>query len=165
MFGPMPVEALIRIHGDPEHPVPGASRGRHARRAAVRGRLGVRRGRRPGLRLAAAGRRSRRQLGGALGRPAAEHGAIAQLDAAFALFAVLGIAPVPEAAMAVSAHARGLVEAMGPWSSGRTYLNFAEEPTDTATGYRPDAYRVLRAIRGQVDPDGLFHANHTIQGA
>jgi FAD/FMN-containing dehydrogenase len=51
---------------------------------------------------------------------------------------------------------------MGPWSNDRTYLNFAEDDTDAATGYRPDAYRVLQAIRAQVDPAGLFHANHVI---
>jgi hypothetical protein len=160
MFGPMPVEGLVRLHGDPEHPVPGASATgmldalpAEAVSAFVRAA-----GPGSGSPLLAA---ELRQLGGALGRPAAEHGAVAQLDAAFALFAV-GIVMDPASAAAVTASAEGLKREMGPWSNDRTYLNFAEDDTDAATGYRPDAYRVLQAIRAQVDPAGLFHANHVI---
>jgi hypothetical protein len=52
--------------------------------------------------------------------------------------------------------------AVAPWSRGRAYMNFAEDGGDPSAFYAPDAYRRLRALRTQVDPDGLFHAHHRV---
>ena len=106
-----------------------------------------------------------RQLGGALGRPAPGAGALPQLDAAHALFGV-GLAMNPEMAAQVVRSAERLTEAMSPWATGGSYLNFAEEPdTDTRTGYTPHAYRRLAAIKARVDPDDILLANHSIRPA
>jgi len=160
MFGPMPTPALVRLHGDPEQPVPAASG--HAMLSelpadAVHAFVEAA-GPDSGSPLLVA---ELRQLGGALGRVPDEHGALPKLDAEFAMLGV-GIAATPELGVAIAAHAHGLAEAMGPWSTGGNCLNFSEEPTDTRTGYTPDAYRRLQDIRRQVDPDGVFHANHPI---
>jgi FAD/FMN-containing dehydrogenase len=160
MFGPMPTPALVRIHGDPEHPVPAASE--HALLSELPEEAVQ-------AFVAAAGPGSGspmlvaelRQLGGAVGRVPAEHGALPKLDVPFALFTV-GIAATAELGAAVSAHAHALTGAMGPWASGGSYLNFAEQPTDTRTAYDPDSYRRLQDVRRRVDPQGIFQANHPI---
>lgn len=159
-FAMVPSAALIRIHGDPEHPVPGLSD--HAMLSSLPEKAVE-------AFVAAAGPGSGstllqaelRQLGGALGRPAARRGALAKLDAAFALFAV-GIAMDDAMAAAAVRDAGRLVEAMQPWANGRSYLNFAETPTDVGTAYRDDDLRRLQAIRASVDPRGVMHANHQI---
>ncbi len=61
--------------------------------------------------------------------------------------------------------ARRLVEAMAPRVNGRSYLNFAEGPTDVSTAYREEDLRRLQAIRAGIDPDGLMHANHQVAAA
>jgi FAD/FMN-containing dehydrogenase len=102
-----------------------------------------------------------RHLGGALGRPAPEAGALPRLPGTYALFCV-AVAPFPEAAAAGHADAAALVSAMGPWATGEHMLNFADKLVDTATGYDGADYARLRAIKAQVDPRGVFQANHEI---
>jgi FAD/FMN-containing dehydrogenase len=51
---------------------------------------------------------------------------------------------------------------MSEWGAGRSFLNFADVPTDPETMFDPEAYRRLREIRARVDPDGLLLANHPI---
>ena len=162
-FGPMPPAGLIRVHGDPEHPVPAMSD--HAMLGALPPEA-------VSAFVAAAGPDSGstllfselRQLGGALGRPAPSHGALPMLDADFALFAV-GMAMTPEMTAAAVADGRKLVEAMAPWTNGRSYLNFRETATDVATGYREDVIERLRRIRSAIDPHSVMHANHEIAPA
>jgi hypothetical protein len=163
MWEPMPPVGLVHIHGDPEEPVPGASG--HCMLddfppeavdtfAALNG---------PGsgspLLMA-----ELRHLGGALGRPAAPSGALPALNGAYNLFGV-GIAMGPEVAAAIHGHMEGLLRGMAPWANETIYLNFTENPTDCRTAYEDQAYRRLQEIRGQVDPDGLFLANHPIPAA
>jgi FAD/FMN-containing dehydrogenase len=77
------------------------------------------------------------------------------------LFGV-AIAPEPQLARLGHRHAERLVSALEPWTAGQKYLNFVEEPTDAAGGYRPENWARLRSIRDAVDPDGVFHANHPV---
>lgn len=156
----MPTPALVRLHGDPEQPVPVASGHTMVGELGAGGTAAF---------VAAAGPDSNssllfaelRQLGGALGRVPEEHGALAKLDAQFAVFGV-GIAATPELGAAVVADARALTEALQPWSTGSHYLNFSETPTDTRTAYEADSLARLRAVRAQVDPHRLLHANHEL---
>ncbi|WP_326558524.1 hypothetical protein [Micromonospora sp. NBC_01796] len=55
-----------------------------------------------------------------------------------------------------------VIEAMAPYSRGREYLNFQEEPVDPSTGYDASTWQRLIEIRRTVDPGGLFQANHEI---
>ena len=55
--------------------------------------------------------------------------------------------------------------ALGPYTNGRDYLNFAERPTDPARFYTPAAYRRLREVKAQYDPRNLIRANHPITPA
>ena len=160
-FAMVPAPALVRLHGDPEEPVPGV--GDTAMLAELPGEA-------IDALLAVAGPDSGsplsmvelRQLGGALGHPAPGGGALAALDGEFVLFAVT-MAPTPEIAAAGRAYAHKVIAAMAAWSNGRRYLNFAEEDVDTRAGYDAAAYARLQAIRDRVDPDGVLMANHEVR--
>ena len=102
-----------------------------------------------------------RQLGGALGRPAPDGGALSCVDGAFALFSC-GIAATPEMGAAAVVDATRVCRRCSRGRRGREYLNFAEEPVPAGTAFEPAALRRLRAIRAAVDPSGLFVANHAI---
>ena len=105
-----------------------------------------------------------RQLGGAIGRPDADGGVLDHVPGAFGLFAV-AIAPVPEAAAVGHADATALVDAMSPWATGRFLLNFSEDVIETGCAFETDRYARLREVRHQVDPAGLFLANHEARPA
>jgi hypothetical protein len=159
-FARVPSAALVRLHMDPEGPTPATS-----------GTLTL--GQLPGaaverlLDLVGPGRTSPllmaelRQLGGALGRPHPDAGVLTHLEGRFVLFAG-GIAATPEMGAAVHAAAAELVAALAPWGNGRTYLNFAEEPTDVRRGYPAGVWEVLTGVRAAVDPEGRFVGNHPV---
>jgi hypothetical protein len=160
MFRTIPADQLIHAHMDPEHPVPG--RGDHQLLSELTEETIA-----AIVEAAGAGTGSQllsfelRQLGGALARPLGGHGAASCVDAPFATFAV-GIAATPEMAAGVGRDLARVREALGPWDAGREYLNFAEHATDTRRLYDETVYARLRAIKADVDPDGVFVANHRI---
>ena len=163
-FGRAPAASLIRRHMDPEGPTPAASRTAmlgELTDAAIGALLGAA-GPGSGTSLLVAA--ELRQLGGALGRAHPGGGALSMLDGRYVLFA-LGVAPTPEAHRRSVADATRVVDAMAPYHNGRQYLNFAEDPVDTATAYPASAWQRLRAVRSAVDPHGLFVANHPIPAA
>jgi hypothetical protein len=161
-FAPMPTSSLVHLHGVGRPDSPTGSVSDHAlldglTPAAVTAFVAVA-GPGSSSPLVAA---ELRQLGGGLRRAPVEHGAMPTLEAAFALLAV-GAARDAETGAAVEAHAHGLTEVMAPWSSQRSYLNFAGRPTDTRTAFDAESHRRLEAVRAQVDPTGLLLANHSI---
>jgi FAD/FMN-containing dehydrogenase len=105
-----------------------------------------------------------RHLGGALSRPAPGAGALATLDGSYLSFE-LGLLFDESMRPGVRTQLDRISEALAPYDSGRQYLNFTEATTDPARFYRQQAYERLRAVKGRVDPDGLFRANHRIPGA
>lgn len=161
-FARVPSAALTRLHMDPEGPTPavaGATVLDELPEAAVEAFLAqVGPGSTSSLLSA-----ELRQLGGALARKHPGSGALPRVRGAYAGFFV-AMAPTPEMAAQGRADARALAEALEPWSSGRTLLNFTEERTDTRTAYGTGAWARLRTIRAMVDPDGLFVANHPVPG-
>ena len=102
-----------------------------------------------------------RQLGGALGRPHPDGGALSHLDASFLAFGAAR-ATTPESAAQGREDAAGLSAAMAPWSTGRTYLALTERPAVARTAYTDTAWRRLVRIRTATDPHGLLVANHPI---
>ncbi|MBJ7455051.1 MAG: FAD-linked oxidase, partial [Thermoleophilia bacterium] len=104
-----------------------------------------------------------RQLGGALGRPAEDAGALDRIDARFILFAV-GIPMDAAMGAAVVAHAERVVSAVEPWGRRRAYLNFAERPTASVTAFDEDAHARLLATRARYDGRSMMRANHRIEG-
>jgi FAD/FMN-containing dehydrogenase len=154
--------SLIRLHGDPEGPTPAAGSGTlvdqldeqtlQAYVAAV--------GPEADTHLLMA---ELRQLGGALRRPAEHGGALRALEADFAAYFV-GIAPTPELAGMVDADAVRALESLAGAAPGRNYLNLVEHVVDPATGFDADSWARLQQLRADVDPTGLFLANHSFGG-
>ena len=159
-FARVPAASLSRLHMDPEGPTPAVSGSvmlDGLPEEAVEAFLAeVGPGSTSSL-LAA----ELRQLGGALGRPHHGAGALPRLDAAYAGFFV-AIAATPEMAAQGLVDARSLEQALAPWSSGRTFLNFTESRMDTRTAFDQDSFVRLGNVRAMVDPDGVFVANHQI---
>ncbi len=160
---PMPVTELSHLHMDPEHPVPATGDGMllaDLPAEAVDELVRVA-GPESGSPLLSV---EVRQLGGELARTRPDHGALASLEAAYALYAV-GMAPTPEAAAASEEHANAVVQALAPWAARHMYLNFAETRRDPETLWSEQAYPRLLEIRKAVDPTGLIRSNHPVTAA
>jgi FAD binding domain len=156
----IPTTELTSIHMDPEQPVPGSGDGmllEDVTPDAVDTLAALV----PGSPLLSV---ELRHLGGELGRPRADHGAVGSLDAGFAMFAV-GIAATPALQQAVDEHVDRVRAALAPWEAITTYANFAERPTDPRRIWPEHVYHRLRRIKAQVDPGGLIRANHAIPAA
>ncbi len=163
MWATMPTPGLVQVHGDPEQPTPVVSDHRMLRELppeAVDALIGV----------AGPGSGSPllftelRQFGGAIARTPAGAGAVGALEDPFGLFA-LGMAMDPDGAKAGAEHAARVCAAMEPWAGERRYYNFAENPGDAADLYGADEYSRLCRIRAEVDPGGIFQANHAVVAA
>lgn len=103
-----------------------------------------------------------RQLGGQVGRYPIGAGATARIDAQFALFAVGAPMGGPEHAAAISERLQQLVTALVPWSTGQTYLSFAEQGGSAEPSFPPATLERLRAVRRAWDPAERFVASHRI---
>jgi FAD/FMN-containing dehydrogenase len=102
-----------------------------------------------------------RHLGGAAGVPAPGGGALSHVDASF-LTAAIALPMSPEMTVTLGHQLEAYSAALAPYGSGRSYLNFTEEKTDTESFFTAEAYHRLRTLRAKVDPAGLFQANHEI---
>jgi FAD/FMN-containing dehydrogenase len=163
MFGPMPLDGLMRLHGDPEFPVPFASD--HALIDSL-----------PDVAIdelvetTGAGTGSPllmvelRQMGGAFGRAPEGAGALDTVDANYVAFTG-GLVMEPDALRVVERSAREAMGVLAPYSRGRTYLNFAERVTNTRSAYSVDTHRRLQAVKARVDSEGVFHGNHRIEAS
>jgi hypothetical protein len=101
-----------------------------------------------------------RHLGGAAAISSPDHGVLDAIEQPFVLF-TFGLTPEPDALVAVDEHAQGLLARVGPWDSGRRYLNFAESRIDPRLIYGR-SYDRLRMVRAAHDPTGLFVPNHPV---
>jgi FAD/FMN-containing dehydrogenase len=159
-WGQIPAEGLCRIHMDPENPVPGL--GHHSLLRglpdeAIETFAGVA-GPESGSPLLLT---EMRQLGGALGRPDEDGGALSHLDADFALFGV-GLPMTPELGGAINAHLDRVTEAMSSWAVEGGYFNFAERPCDADEILPPEACTRLADVKRRYDPDNRIVANHAV---
>jgi len=160
-FATIPVQRLSSLHMDPEHPVPGVGDGMLLRDFPEEAVDAI---------VAAAGAdsgspllsRAVRPLGGALGRMQPEHGALATIEARFAMFAV-GISMTPEMGAVMKAHIEVVQAALASWDAGRDYLNFTERRERGERFFGSATYRRLQTVKGKVDPDDVFRSNHPVR--
>ena len=89
-----------------------------------------------------------RQLGGALSRPPADLSPMGRSDSRFILNGI-GATPTPEMAQAVQAYLAYIAEAVEPYASGATYVNFLD--LDGAT---PERVKAAYSPRGLGAPGG-----------
>ena len=149
-FGQMPTAGLS---ADPHGPrEPGARDRAHdgLSRAARRGDRRLRRrrrGRTPARRCCSA---SSATLGGALGRPDENGGALSQLDADFAMYGV-GMPMTPELGRRSPPTSTGIEETMAPWGADGGYFNFTERPSDVDRSSRRSLHPAARG-QGPVGP-------------
>ena len=83
------------------------------------------------------------------------------IDQPFLVF-TFGLAPDADAHAAVDGHVAAVLGALGPWDSGRRYLNFAESRDGSAVDLPDRVVRPVRARKARYDPTGIFVANHAI---
>ena len=162
-FAMVPPVGLSELHMDPPEPVPYTGEGMMLGEldAAAIDAFVAAAGPDSGSPLVSA---EIRHLGGELHRAKEGNGALATFDSEFLTFG-LGMVFDDETYRANRSQLAVLREALTPYDTGRQYLNFTEDHTDPATFYREDAYRRLRAVKAEVDPENVFRANHPIAGA
>jgi hypothetical protein len=159
-FDQIPAAGLCRIAMDPEQPVPGLGHSRVIRELpdeAVDAFVGVA-GIESGSPLLLA---ELRQLGGALGRPAENAGALDKLDAAFTVLGI-GLPMAPELAEPIENHLDLLYDTMEPWAAEGGYLNFAERPAAIEEILPAETCKRLAEVKRTWDPDDLIRSNHSI---
>ena len=155
----VPAASLARLHLEPEGPTPAYASSTlvaglpDAAIASIIDAVGPG----SGTRLAAA---ELRQLGGALGRPDPDGGALAALDGRF-LALGLGLGGSDDGDWdRQRADAARFLSAVEPWATGRQYLPMLDERTDTRKVFPPGVHARLSALRRAVDPGNLFLPAH-----
>lgn len=159
-FATVPAASLVRLHMDPEPPMPVSGDGvlvdaldADAIEAMVS--------------IAGPGTDSPliivelRQLGGSLRERKPGAGALGSLDGSFAFFAA-GVPFSPEVGAAIESRIDALKEALAPWSRGKPYLNFAERRVAIGDAIGADAFARLEGIKSSIDPSGLFRSGHAL---
>jgi hypothetical protein len=156
----VPMPALSHMHMDPEQPVPAAGDGLmvdHLSADALDAFAEV------------AGAHAQfplvsielRHLGGQLRSQRPEHGALASIDANYAMNAV-GIVSTPELEAPVRTQVQAVKTALAPWAARHMNPNFTDTQQDVATFWTEQAYHRLRRIKTAVDPDDLIRSNHPV---
>jgi hypothetical protein len=159
-FDQVPPAALCRIHMDPEQPVPGL--GHHTVLRELPDEA-------IDVFVSLAGPDSGtpllltelRQMGGAMGRPDPNGGALSHLDAGWALLGI-GMPMTPELGQAINGRLDQLKEDLSPWGTDGGYFNFAERPCDADAILPPETCARLAEVKRTWDPDNRIIANHAV---
>jgi FAD/FMN-containing dehydrogenase len=105
-------------------------------------------------------------MGGAFHRVADEDTAFGGSRALKWVFNISAIAPSPELLVADRAWVRTFWEALRPYAAGAgSYVNFLSDPDEDRlrASYGEAKYERLARIKGQYDPDNVFHLNANIK--
>jgi hypothetical protein len=159
-FASISPPGLAAVHNDPPEPVPGAGDG-VLLDSCTDGSFDLlvqRAGHGSGTPLLSV---EIRHLGGAVGRPDPDGGALDHIPAGFAVYAV-GMAPTPEMKAGVHEALDGVREAFAEGLSSGGYLNFADRATDVAKAFPPGSSARLGEVKRAYDPDDVFQSNHPI---
>jgi FAD binding domain/Berberine and berberine like len=159
----VPMPALSQIHMDPEQPVPAAGDGLLIDQLPADALDTF---------VEVAGANAQfpllsielRHLGGELRRPRPRHGALAQIDADYAMYAV-GMVTAPELQAPIRTQVQAVKDALAPWATRHMYLNFAETQRDPTSLWTEKAYHRLRRIKTAIDPEDVIRSNHPIPPA
>ncbi|MDQ3795927.1 MAG: BBE domain-containing protein [Actinomycetota bacterium] len=105
------------------------------------------------------------RLGGALTRPPSDLSPMGHSDSPY-LMNGIGATPTPELAQAVQAHLAYLAEAVRPYASGVTYVNFIDldgaTPERVKAAYSPEDWERLVGLKDRYDPENVFRFNRNI---
>ena len=156
----MPAPDLVRLHQDPEPPMPGV--GGHVMIDRVTPEA-----MRAFVALTGPGSGSpfvsaeMRHLGGAAGRPEPDGGALSHLEGEGAVF-VVGVPMGPGQREMIAEAARRVEAGLAHFGRGRLYRNFTEEEAAAEGFHTPPHLERLRALRRRFDPATRIQANHPI---
>jgi FAD binding domain/Berberine and berberine like len=159
----IPAPGLVRLHGDPEQPVPAKGDGFQLRELTPEAadafvEVGGPGSGSPLLML------ELRQLGGAVAEAPDGAGVLGALTDEFTLYGV-GMVMGEGAAEAIGTHLERVRETMAPWSAG-VYLNFCETEGGAAPRAFDEAtYARLRDVKARYDGGDLFRSNHPVEPA
>jgi hypothetical protein len=159
-FSMVPPDALGALHVDSPAPVPVVGDGillRELPSAAIENLLDVAGAATDSPLLSV----DIRHLGGMLGRPRADGGAVSWIDGQFALSAV-GIALGRDAHDRVAYHLDAAQSAVRRWATRRLCLNFAERAALADDLFGVQVHGRLRAVKSAYDPDDVIQANHPV---
>ena len=159
----VPIPALSHLHMDPEQPVPGAGDGLMIDQLPGAAIDAFVQAAGPGAAFPLLSVEIR-HLGGEFARARPGNGALASIDAGYALYAV-GMTPVPELIPPVTGQTTVVKKALAPWAARQMYLNFAETQRPPAQFWTEQAYQRLRRIKANADPADMIRANHPIPPA
>lgn len=104
-----------------------------------------------------------RLMGGALGRQPRVPNAVAGREGAFTLLA-LGALP-PGLEDRVAEVGESILDALSPWSTGTSLLNWLGEtstPAEVARAWQPDVHRRLMTVKRSIDPTNVFRFGHAL---
>jgi Berberine and berberine like len=103
-------------------------------------------------------------MGGALARVPDEETPLGLRDSAFNFHAISMWADPTDPEKHLR-WAREIYDAMQPWTSERTYLNFIGDEGEerVRTAYDPEKFRRLIALKDKYDPGNLFRLNQNIK--
>jgi FAD binding domain len=102
-----------------------------------------------------------RHGGGAVRKAPEGGGALAMIDAAFAMNAV-GVPTTPELGEQITRHLDHLRDTMEPWAASGGFLNMAERPAPLEEILPTDTCARLADVKRRWDPAGRIQANHEI---
>ena len=162
-FDQIPTVALTGIAMDPEPPVPGLGHHRVLTELpddAITTFIDVA-GPDSGAPLLVA---ELRHLGGALGRPAENGGALEKLDGEFIALGI-GMLMDPALREPITGALDELADSMNPWAAEGGYLNYAERPCDVDALLPRETCARLAQVKRSWDPDELIVANHSVASA
>jgi len=156
----VPVPAILHLHMDPDHPVPGVGDGLtlddlpDAAVEAIVTTVGP--GPHPPLMSTEI-----RHLGGELGRARPGNGALASLDARYVLHAA-HMTPAPDLVLPAMEQIATIKSALSPWAARQSYMNFTDTWMYDAPMWPHETFERLRRVKLFTDPGNLFRANHPI---
>ena len=159
----IPVTELGRVHMDPEQPTPMVGDGMMLAdlpSAALEAFVETA-GAASGFALLST---ELRHLGAAISRQRSGSGALASIDAPYAMYSV-SVAPQPEMQVAARRAVDDIRSALSPYAAAQMYLNLSESSRDVDAFWPAEVFDRLRAVKAAVDPDGLIRANHAIPAA
>ncbi len=160
-FATVPAASLVRLHMDPEPPMPAIGDGVMLDALDADAIDAI-------VAVAGPGTDSPmivvelRQLGGTLLEHKPDAGALGALDGSFAFFTV-GAPMGPGLAEAIESRITALKDALAPWSRAKPYLNLAETRVAIGDAIGADAFARLEQVKAAIDPNGLFRSGHAFE--
>jgi hypothetical protein len=106
-----------------------------------------------------------RHVGGAVARVSPQASAYGNREATFLLH-LLGVTPTPEAYRQLAQYTGQIKEQLRPYLTGGVYMNFLEGEESqrrVESGYAPETYRRLAALKAAYDPDNRLLSGFNIQ--